>query len=38
MRSGDVVECIVDFNRDFTSQEEIYASKLLTEEQKIVEI
>ena len=38
MRSGDVIECIVEFNKEFTTKEEVYASKLLTEEQKIIEI
>jgi hypothetical protein len=32
MRSGDVVECIVEFNQEFTTKDQIYASKLLSEE------
>ena len=38
MRSGDIVECLVDFNRNYTTNEDILADKLLSEEQKLVEI
>jgi hypothetical protein len=38
MRSGDVIECLVDFNRNYTTSEEILADKLLSEEQKLIEI
>lgn len=38
MRSGDIIECLVDFNRNYTTNEDILADKLLSEEQKLVEI
>lgn len=34
MRCGDVVECLVDFNRQYVSAEEIKTNKSLTEEQR----
>jgi hypothetical protein len=38
IRSGDVLECLVDFNRNHISEEDISANKNLSEEQKMNEI
>jgi hypothetical protein len=38
IRSGDVLECLVDFNRNHVSEEDIKANKNLSEEQKMNEI
>ena len=38
IRSGDVVECLVDFNRDFLSADEIINNQLMTQEEKANEL
>jgi hypothetical protein len=38
MRTGDVIECLVDFNRNFITPEDILTNVQLSEEQKANEL
>ena len=38
IRSGDVIECLIDFNRNYMTPEEIFANERLSQEQKDNEI
>lgn len=38
MRSGDILECSVEFNKDFTTTDLVLASTTMTDDEKMAKI